>query len=105
MDNPRQRGPMYCTVFCFLSSLPLLTPASTAVFGSSLSSLYYDCIAQRGFFIGIADPYDWRGCVGAKNKTSVVLSVLNSSMVLGLSRNLSSTIFFFTPLMSHGNRP
>jgi hypothetical protein len=27
-------------VFCFLSSLPLLPPATTAVFGSYLSSLY-----------------------------------------------------------------
>ncbi len=32
-----QTGPMY---FVFLSSLPLLTPAATAVFGSYLSSLY-----------------------------------------------------------------
>ncbi len=30
------------TVFCFLSSLPLLAPATTAVFGSYLSALYFN---------------------------------------------------------------
>jgi hypothetical protein len=36
-------------VFCFLSSLPLLPPATTAVFGSSchLSNLNYLCVAGK----------------------------------------------------------
>ncbi len=32
--------PNRANVFCFLSSLPLLLPVTTAVFGSYLSSLY-----------------------------------------------------------------
>jgi hypothetical protein len=67
-------GPMY-----FLSSLLLLPPAITAVFGSYLSSLYSLLTLYRG--CGFAYPYDWRGFVGAKKKTSVVLSVFNSSTV------------------------
>jgi hypothetical protein len=31
---------VYADVFCFLSSLPLIPPATTAVFGSYQSSLY-----------------------------------------------------------------
>ncbi len=84
---------MYC--ICFLMSLSLFTPATTAVFGSSLTSLYYDYNAQRGFILVSPNPYDWRGCVGAKNKTSVVCSVFNSLMVLGLYRNLYSTGFLY----------
>jgi hypothetical protein len=57
--------------FCCLSSLPLLIPATTALFGSYLSSLY----SYRG--CGLAYPYDWRGFVGAKKKTRVDLSVFN----------------------------
>ncbi len=62
-------------VFCFLSSLLLLPPATAAVFGSYLSSLYFLLTLYRGW--GLAYPYDLRGFVGPKKKTSVALSVLN----------------------------
>jgi hypothetical protein len=51
-------------VFCFLSSLLLLLPATTAVFGSWLSKTLY-----RG--LGLAYLYDWRGFVRAEKETSV----------------------------------
>jgi hypothetical protein len=51
--------------FCFLSSLPLLPPATTAMFGVSLLSTNTD---HRYM---LAYPYYWRGFVGAKMKTSV----------------------------------
>jgi hypothetical protein len=61
-------------VFCFLSSLPLLPPATTAVFGSYLPSLFSQITLYRP--CGLAYPCDWRGFVWAKKKTSVDLLVL-----------------------------
>ncbi len=55
---------------------PLLSPATTAVFGSSL----YSMLALYSRF-ALAYTHDWRGFVGAKNKTSMSISVFNSSMV------------------------
>ncbi len=68
--------PKGATVFCFLSSLPLLPPATTTVFGSylTISLLYRLC--------GLAYSYDWRGFVGATNKTSMDLLVFCSILSL-----------------------
>jgi hypothetical protein len=65
-------------VFCFLSSLPLFPLTTTAVFGSYQSSLYSELTLYRQ--CGLAYPYDWRDFVGDKKKTSIGLSVFNSSM-------------------------
>jgi hypothetical protein len=59
----------------FLSSLPLLPPATKAAFDSCLSSLYTELTLYRGG--GLAYPYKWRGFVGAKKKTRVGHLVLN----------------------------
>ncbi len=58
-------------VFCFLSSLPLLPPATTAVFVSYLSSLHSYLMLYRR--CGLAYPNDGGGFVGPKRKTSVRL--------------------------------
>jgi hypothetical protein len=55
--------------------LPLLPPATTAVLGSYLSSLYSLLTLYRR--CGLDYPYDRRGFVGAKKKTSVGLLVFN----------------------------
>ncbi len=73
-------------VFCFLSSLPLLlSPTTTAVFGSYYSSLYSKLTLYCRS--GLAYSYDWRGFVEAKKKTSVVFSVFNSSMTIRVTVN------------------
>jgi hypothetical protein len=65
-------GQMY---FGFLSSLPLLTPATT-VFESDLSSIYSQLPIAAP--VRAVYPYDGRGFVGPKKKTIVGLLILNS---------------------------
>ncbi len=57
-------------LFCFLSSLPLLPPSQISLLLTNTISWVRAC----------AYPYDWRGFVRAKKKTSVGLSVFNSPM-------------------------
>jgi hypothetical protein len=65
-------------VFGFMSSLPLPLPATMAVFGSYLTSLYSSPKLFRG--CGLAYPFDWRGFVGTKKKTGMGLAITHSSM-------------------------
>ncbi len=77
-------------VFCFLSSLPLLLPATTAVFGSSLSSVYSKLTLVRR--CGLAYQYDWRGFVGPKKCGP--LSIIQSSLA-----ELFNKFFLCLPVM------
>ncbi len=52
-------------------------PAIMVMFGSYLSSLYPQLTLYRG--CGLAYPYDWRGFVRVKKKTSLDLLVLYTS--------------------------
>ncbi len=72
LNTPIQRG----QCICFLSSLPLLLPATAAgvwvlrfISLLTTTTVYHRC--------GLAFPHDWRGFVGAKKKTIVELFVLN----------------------------
>jgi hypothetical protein len=58
-------------VFCFLSSLPLLPPATTAVFG--YSTLNKHCIAG-------SDTYDGRGFVGPPKEDDLEPLSMQSSL-------------------------
>ncbi len=76
-------------VFCFLSSLPLLPQATTAVFGSylTISLLLTKTVSPVCACLFIQ--YDWRGFVGAANKTSMDLLVF-CSILSGLFLHVQS---------------
>ncbi len=58
-------------VFCFLSSLPFLPPATTAVFGPYMPFLYTVSPVRACLSIW------WRGFVGAKETTTTTWAVFN----------------------------
>jgi hypothetical protein len=66
---------IFPSLLCFLSSLPLIPQATTAVFGSYLSSLYSLLTMYRRFGIAYLHVYDGRGFLRPKKKTSVDLLV------------------------------
>jgi hypothetical protein len=65
-------------VFCFLSSLPLRLQPPRQCLAPNCRLFLTSITLYRG--CGLAYPHDWRGFVGAKNKTSVGLLVFNSSI-------------------------
>jgi hypothetical protein len=75
LENQRDNLQQRASVFCFLSSLPLLPPATKAVLRFYLSSLHSQLPLYRR--CSLAYPYDGRGFVGAHMKTSVGLLVFN----------------------------
>ncbi len=67
-------APTWANVFCFLSSLPLLPQLPRLCLTPGyLSSLYSWQTLYLGCGLAYAYPYDWRGFVGAKKKTSLGL--------------------------------
>jgi hypothetical protein len=73
-----QRGQCNCRLYLSSPLPPRQSLAPTCLLSTQLT-LYWRCV--------LAYPYDWRGFVGAKNKTSMGLSVFNSLMYSRIYKN------------------
>jgi hypothetical protein len=91
-------------VFCFLSSLPLLPPATTAVFGSYLSSLYSEITLSLHCIAGAGLPNHMMGEVSwDPNRRRPWVSILSGLLLFNLlTYSLYDLQTFFCSYISFG---